>query len=398
MLTSFFGCLAGMSGVQNPQQHLVSQSVVGPGSANSPLAMGMVGQPLSHEPPQSMMPSPGMMGMHEGHGAGMGVQSPMMVHPSQDSLGPLSGGGSQMLPQNPMVLQRMQHQPHNPLQSPGSGMQQVYPPGMAMSHDDGVPPHGVPTGPSPASQQQQQPPPPPPPHLMTKGVSVRSVAEGYQLSGVASVLNDPELQDVIRPSASGIPEFNLSRIIPSERPSSTLQYFPKGEPQVPKAPSSNPHLMNLHSMMLEQGAPGRPSLAGQQQQQQQQHHQQQVVQRGLSMHIFHPGQVPGPMMARTGMPGQHSVMGNSLHQVLMSPQQSLMAQQNMMLQAKQRSLSLSGEMYGQGGHMLPPQVGVLAAPPHQSMMFPQQLRQRSMSLDTPITFVPGPGNAANMPF
>ncbi|XP_078282682.1 B-cell CLL/lymphoma 9-like protein isoform X2 [Rhinoraja longicauda] len=390
--------VSGMSGGQNPQQHLVSQSVVGPGPANSPLALGMVGQPLSHEPPASMMPSPGMMGpslgLHEGHGPGMGVQSPMMVHPSQDSLG--QGCGPQMLPQNPMVLQRMQHQPHNPLQSPGSGMQQqqqVYPPGMAMSHDDGVPPHSVAPGPAPApSQQQQQQPQPPPPHLMTKIVPGRLVAEAYHLSGVASVLNDPELQDVIRPSASGIPEFNLSRIIPSERPSSTLQYFPKVEPQAPKAPSSNPHLMNLQSMMLEQGPPSRPSLAGQQ------HQQQQQVQRGLSMHIFHPGQVPGPMMARTGMPGQHGMMGNSLHQVLMSPQQSLMAQQNMMLQAKQRSLSLSGDMYGQGGHMLPPQVGVLAALPHQSMMFPQQLRQRSMSLDTPITFVPGPGNAANMPF
>ncbi|XP_038635286.1 B-cell CLL/lymphoma 9-like protein [Scyliorhinus canicula] len=48
----------GLSGNQNAQMHLVSQSGPGSGSANSPLAMGMVGQPLSHEPPTSMMPSP----------------------------------------------------------------------------------------------------------------------------------------------------------------------------------------------------------------------------------------------------------------------------------------------------------------------------------------------------
>ena len=46
------------------------------------------------------------------------------------------------------------------------------------------------------------------------------------LPGVASVLNDPELSEVIRPTPTGIPEFDLSRIIPSEKPSSTLQYFP----------------------------------------------------------------------------------------------------------------------------------------------------------------------------
>eukprot|EP00061_Rhincodon_typus_P015838 g43742.t1 len=334
--------MPGLSGSQNPQMHLVSQSGPGSGSANSPLAMSMVSHPLSHEPPTPMMPSPSLMGhnvpMHEGHTPGLGVQSPMMVHPPQDSLsqpcGPLPTTGPQTLPQNPMVLQRMQHQSHNALQSPGSGMHQVYPPSMVMPQDEGVPSHGVSAGSGPPQQQ------PPPPHLMVKNAPSRPAGDSYQLSGVASVLNDPELQDVIRPSASGIPEFNLSRIIPSERPSSTLQYFPKGDSQASKASSSNPHLMNLQSMMLEQAPPSRASLPGQQQQQQ----------RGLSMHIFHPGQVPGPIMGRTGLASQHSVMGNSLHHVLMSPQQ-----QNLVLQAKQRSLSMSGEMYGQVGHMLPPQ-------------------------------------------
>ncbi|XP_059813343.1 B-cell CLL/lymphoma 9-like protein isoform X3 [Hypanus sabinus] len=391
--------ISGMTESQNLQLRMAPQS------ANSPLAMNMVGQPLSDESSAPKMTSPNKMRpnipIQETHDPGMNEQSPTMMHSAQDLLGQtcgsIIGSGSQMLPQKSMVLQQMQHQPHNTLQSPGSRMHQGYTPGMAMPHEEGVPPHGVPTGPSPAHPQQLQPPHPPPLYLLSQGGG-----EGYQLSGVASVLNDPELQDVIRPSASGIPEFNLSRIIPSDRPSSTLQYFPKEESQASKASSFNPHLVNLQNMTLshEQGPTNRSNLPGQRQLQTppQQQQQRQVVQKSLGKHIFHSRQVPGTIMAKTGMPGQHGVICNSLHQVVMSPQQSPMAQQNMILQTKQRSLSLSGEMYRQGGHMLPSQVGMLGTSPHQSMMFPQLLRQRSASLDVPITFVPGPGNTANVPF
>lgn len=48
-------------------------------------------------------------------------------------------------------------------------------------------------------------------------------------NSMPSVFTDPDLQEVIRPGATGIPEFDLSRIIPSEKPSQTLQYFPRGE-------------------------------------------------------------------------------------------------------------------------------------------------------------------------
>ncbi|KAG8434594.1 hypothetical protein GDO86_012824, partial [Hymenochirus boettgeri] len=81
--------------------------------------------------------------------------------------------------------------------------------------------------------------------------------------GLPSVLSDPELGDVIRPSATGIPEFDLSRIMPSEKPSSTLQYFPKGSTQTPKPHPTNMHLLGLQNMMIEQhtGRPGS-SLPG----------------------------------------------------------------------------------------------------------------------------------------
>uniref|UniRef100_UPI00358EE1D1 B-cell CLL/lymphoma 9 protein-like isoform X2 n=1 Tax=Myxine glutinosa TaxID=7769 RepID=UPI00358EE1D1 len=43
----------------------------------------------------------------------------------------------------------------------------------------------------------------------------------------AELLGDPDLQEVMRAGASGLPEFDLSRIIPAEKPSQTLQYFPQ---------------------------------------------------------------------------------------------------------------------------------------------------------------------------
>ncbi|OCT56784.1 B-cell CLL/lymphoma 9-like protein [Xenopus laevis] len=165
-----------------------------------------------------------------------------------------------------------------------------------------------------------------------------------------SVLTDPDLGEVIRPTATGIPEFDLSRIMPSEKPSSTLQYFPKGGTQVPKPHPTNMHLLGLQNMMIEQH-PGRsgPSLPG--------------PQRSLGM-------PPLPTMGRTGM---------------VPPPQ--MMQQNFMMM-KQRSVS--GEMYLQGAPMLSPQ-GPLGGhlPGQQSMLVGHQMRQRSVSLDTYIT---GPGH------
>ncbi|XP_029428691.1 B-cell CLL/lymphoma 9-like protein isoform X2 [Rhinatrema bivittatum] len=387
------GSLQGMGGNQSNQLHLNS---VGPGSSQSPMGMNMPGQqPLSHEPPGSMMSSPNPMGanipMHPaGQGAGVPTQNSMLMPPGpQDPLNqpccPAASSSSQMIPSNQLGFPRMQ-QAHNTMPSPathmstnpgggGPGMPQHYPPGIPLPLED-VPPQG------PGQLPPQQ-------HMMGKGLPPR-MAEPYPsvLPGVASVLSDPELSEVIRPTPTGIPEFDLSRIIPSEKPSSTLQYFPKSSGQAPKSQPSNLHLMNLQNMMADQPPPVRsgmnvPNLPG-----------QQAVQRALSMPMCHPGQVP--MLSRTGIPPQQSMMGNSLHQGMMSPQQNLIAQQNFMLmQAKQRSMSVSGEMYGQTGHMMSPQGSLMGPPPQQNMMVTHQMRQRSVSLDT---YIPGPGNMANLPF
>ncbi|KFO94273.1 B-cell CLL/lymphoma 9-like [Buceros rhinoceros silvestris] len=375
-ITSLFFLPSGVTGNQPTQLHLNS---VGPGSSQSPMGMNLPGQqPLSHEPPSaSMMSSPNPLGsnipMHpSAPGAGVPPPNPMMLPPGpQDSLNPPCGpvpNSSQMIPSSQLVFPRLQ-QPHNAMPSPaggmpmapgaggGPGMQQHYPPGMPL------PPEDLP------SQQPGQMPLPP------------RIGEPYPppvLPGVASELNDPELSEVIRPTPTGIPEFDLSRIIPSEKPSSTLQYFPKSDSQAPKSQPSNLHLMNLQNMMAEQPPvrPGMnaPSLPG-----------QQGVQRGLGMPMCHPGQVP--------------MLGSSMHQGMMSPQQSLMAQQNFMLmQAKQRSMSVSGEMYAQTGHMMSPQGSLMGPPPQQNLMVTHQMRQRSVSLDSQMSYIPGPGNMANLPF
>ncbi|CAB1447994.1 unnamed protein product [Pleuronectes platessa] len=123
---------------------------------------------------------------------------------------------------------------------------------------------------------------------------------------------------------------------------------------------------------------------------------------------------PGHMMGRTGMvpqqqlQQQQAMMANSLlhhpsnpYPGMMSSQQhphNLMAQQNiMMMQAKQRSMSVPGDPFGPQGPLMSPQ-GPMMAPPHpqSGMMGPQSLRQRGMSLDSPLAY--GPGGMANMPF
>ncbi|XP_073512771.1 B-cell CLL/lymphoma 9-like protein isoform X2 [Phyllobates terribilis] len=280
-------------------------------SAQSPIGnIGLQGQPpLSHEPPNSMLSSPGPP-MHPSINP---IQTPLMIPAvNQDSCCP----GPQMMSSNPLVFPpRLQPgPPHNPPLQQGGGnniMQQNYP-----------------------DETPNQPRLPP------------RISEPYG-PVLTAVLTDPELGEVIRPSPSGIPEFDLSRIMPSEKPSSTLQYFPKGSTQPPKPHPANMHLLGLQNMMVEQHS-GRsgPSLPG--------------PQRALGMPPLHP-------MGRTGMA---------------PPSQT--AQQNFMLM-KQRSVS--GEMYTQSSGMLSPQ-SALGGHLHgqQSMMVGHQMRQRSISLDT---YIPG---------
>ena len=134
---------------------------------------------------------------------------------------------------------------------------------------------------------------------------------------------------------------------------------------------------------------------------------------------------PGHMMVRTGLgpqqqqqyhqQQQQAMMSNSLqhqhhpshpHPSMMSPQQqqqqqqqhahNLMAQQSlMMMQAKQRGMPIPGEQLSQQGPMMSPQ-GLMMGPSHPGMMGPQSLRQRGMSLNSPLGYPPG--SIHNMPF
>uniref|UniRef100_A0A8C4SLZ5 Bcl9 like n=1 Tax=Erpetoichthys calabaricus TaxID=27687 RepID=A0A8C4SLZ5_ERPCA len=338
-----------------PQLHLPPHTSA---DSQSPMGMGHPGQPpLSHDPTGPMMPSPPM------NLAPMNAM--LMSAGAQEPAGPRNG--SPMLSQGQIGgFPRLQPPQPGPMQSPGLVLAQTFHPGMSLPPpDDDLPP-----------QAGQMP-------LLGKNLPhSRAPSDPYppMPQGVASVLGDPDLSEVIRPTPSGIPEFDLSRIIPSEKPSSTLQYFPKSEPRQPhkppQVPPSNPHLINLQNMMVEQQSlppPSRPGLG-------------LPVMQGQSPGPGAPRNMaglpvchPGHMMSRTGMPPpQQSMMGNNLHphHGMMSPhQQSLL-----MMQAKQRSVSMSGDMYGpQGPLMGPPQPGMM--------------RHRSVSLDGY-----GPGGMANLPF
>ncbi|XP_041734138.1 B-cell CLL/lymphoma 9-like protein isoform X2 [Coregonus clupeaformis] len=408
--------LSGVNIGGNPGNHqgsmLLSQSSIGPHSGQlSPNPMGLNGM------------NPAMMGY---------------------SLSP-------MHPQNQIGgFPRMQH-PGGPMHSPLGGM----PPQFSQQNpEDVIPP------------QQLQ-------HMLSKGLS-HPHQRGPHPSDSFMGPDGPDLSDVIRPTHSGIPEFDLSRIIPSDKPSSTLQYFPKAEgmsggqqgqgnhpnphqgqpgsqgpgqgpppPQLLKqlsapgphsnAPSSNPHIANLQNMMAEHQLPPHPSHCGMGR------HGIGGMPQGGSRGMGGPGgggmgghmMHPGHLMGRTGMgmgPGhtqqqlqQQAMMANSLlhgghpgpqpHPSMMSSQQhSLMAQQNLMLmQAKQRGMGLPGDPFGQqGGPLMSPQGPMMGpGPPHPQggMMGPGigpgpqgPLRQRGMSLDSPLGYGPGPGSMANMPF
>ncbi|XP_063167359.1 B-cell CLL/lymphoma 9-like protein isoform X2 [Candoia aspera] len=365
------GTMSGMGGNQPNPMHVNS---VGTAPAPSPMGLSLPGQQLlSQEVAVPPMSSPSPLGASLPMHSGAPVQNPMMLPPGPpDALGQPCGPSGQLV-----FPPRLQQPPSNGggipmapggavgpgLQQPPPPPQQHYPPSL------GLPPEELPP-------QQVGPVAPPPPQRMAG-----RLPEPYPpvLPGVASVLSDPELSDVIRPTPTGIPEFDLSRIIPSEKPSSTLQYFPKGEGQGVKAlPPSNLHLVNLQNMMAEQG-PARPSPQG--------------VQRGMAM--CHPGQMP--VLGRTGLPPQQTMVGSSLHQGLMLPQQNLVAQQNFLLmQAKQRSMSVSGEMYGQPGHLISPQGSLMGPPSQQNLVV--SMRQRSVSLDGQMSYGPGAGSMANLPF
>ncbi|XP_062861344.1 B-cell CLL/lymphoma 9-like protein isoform X2 [Trichomycterus rosablanca] len=395
---------------QSSQMLLSSQRPMEPHSSpSSPSEIVLQGnQQLSLDPPGPLQPSPNPMVMPVMMGSGGGPP---------DGIGPCNL--SPMHPPSQMGgFPRMQA----PLHSPVGVMGQQYPP----PSDEILPAEPV--------------------HLLSKAMSHQRPPHPSDTFPSISISEGPDLSEVIRPTHTGIPEFDLSRIIPADKPSSTLQYFPKSEPmsqlshtlhqgQLPQhapsaqllkqlsssgpanssTPSSNPHIANLQNMMAEQQLSLQPSHCG--------------LRPGLGMaqggsrgltsgsgmgpgHMYHPGHP----MGRTSMPlpqqqlyqQQQAMMHNSLlqHQSyqtqgILSPQQhphNLIAQQNMMMmQAKQRGMPIPGEHYGQQGALMSP-PGPMIGPPHPQsiMMGPQGMRQRGLSLDSPLDY--GPGGMANMPF
>ncbi|XP_034556588.1 B-cell CLL/lymphoma 9-like protein [Notolabrus celidotus] len=392
----------------NPQtsQILVSQGSVGPHSdPQSPMGIVSHGQQhMSHDASGPVLSSPNHMGMPTMNSAMMGGGTP-------DGMGPCNVSP---ISQNQMTgFSRIQQPPHGPMHSPIGGMSQNF----SQSNEDILP-----------SQQL---------HLISKGHPHQRTPHPSDSFSSLTMGDGPDLSEVIRPSHTGIPEFDLSRIMPSDKPSSTLQYFPKSEPhqnphhgppsQQPtpqqllkqlsssgpphgSGPSSNPHLANLQNMMAEQHLVPHPSHGG--------IRQSMGIPQGGSRGMVPGGGMgsmcpPGHMMGRTGMvpqqlQQQQAMMANSLlhhpqnpYPGMMSSQQhphNLMAQQNiMMMQAKQRSMSMPGDPFGPQGPLMSPQ-GPMMGPSHpqSGMTGPQALRQRGMSLDSPIGY--GPGGMANMPF
>lgn len=305
---------------------------------------------------------------------------------------------------------RIQQPPHGPVHSPLGGMPQHFP----QPDEDSV-----------AAQHL---------HLLSKPHPAQRPPHRPESFASLPLQDGPDLSEVIRPSHTGIPEFDLSRIIPSDKPSSTLQYFPKSEPhpnphrgpvsQQPQhllkqmsssghahvsVPSSNPHLANLQNMMAEQQLPTHPGHVGMRP-------TSGIPQMGSRNVAPCGGPMcpPGYMMGRTGLAPQQQqqqqqalMANNFLHHPpgpypgMMSSQQPphpLMGQQNMaMMQAKQRSMSIPGDHFGSEEPLISPQ-GLMMAPPHPQagMVGAHPLRQRGLSLDSPVGY--GPGGMANMPF
>ncbi|XP_018104434.1 B-cell CLL/lymphoma 9 protein isoform X3 [Xenopus laevis] len=333
--------------------------------------MGMT-QPLSHG---GQMPSPNAMAPNvPPHGIPMGPgmmsHNPMMAHGSQDPT---------MVPQGRLAFAQgfpsVQSPPHVPFPHNGpNGGQGNFHPGMGFP---GEGPLGRPGNLPPNAD----------PALCKSGCPTGPDSFTVMGNNMPSVFSDPDLQEVIRPGASGIPEFDLSRIIPSEKPSQTLQYFPRGE--VPgRKPQQGPPFSHLPVMMGEpnprmglpmpgMGGPvvsdmplgGAPNMPGHNSMRPPGFMQQGMI--GPHHRMMSP--------AQTGMPGQLTMMGNP-GGVGMMP-------------GKER---LPAGLYSHPGPVASPNMLMSM----QGMMGPQQnimMRPRGMPSDVGMSgFSQGPGNPGNM--
>uniref|UniRef100_A0AAV2JXP0 B-cell lymphoma 9 beta-catenin binding domain-containing protein n=1 Tax=Knipowitschia caucasica TaxID=637954 RepID=A0AAV2JXP0_KNICA len=297
----------------------------GPMPALSPLGMNPMGsQPLSHGiPPQ--MPSPNAPNM----GPGMMPHGMMMSQNPQDpAMGPFSphnGPGPQGFPGHPMSFQgdggpmggRMGNMPHG-----GGG-------------DGGMCKPNTPGGP--------------------------------EFSNMPGGFGDADLHEVMRPGASGIPEFDLSRIIPSEKPSQTLSYFPRGGGDNPGGKPPHPSGFPMQGMMGD--GPLRMGMSMQ----------------GMGGMPGGPGGGMGPQDMPMGNPGHNSMRPPGfMGQGMMGPQHRMMSPGGPggMMQGRQMAHP------GPGGspNMMMSLQG-MGGPPQQTMMMGGQMRPRDMDMG----FSPGPG-------
>ncbi|XP_048669833.1 B-cell CLL/lymphoma 9 protein isoform X6 [Marmota marmota marmota] len=347
--------------------------------------MGMT-QPLSHS---NQMPSPNAMGPNippHGVPVGPGLMShnPIMGHGSQEP--PMVPQGRMGFPQGFPPVQSPPQQVPFPHNGP-SGGQGNFPGGMGFPGDG---PLGRPSNLPPSSADAA---------LCKPGAPGGPDSFTVLGNSLPSVFTDPDLQEVIRPGATGIPEFDLSRIIPSEKPSQTLQYFPRGEVPGRKQPQGpGPGFSHMQGMMGDQaprmglalpgmGGPGpvgtpdiplgtAPSMPG--------HNPMRppaFLQQGM-MGPHHRMMSPAP----STMPGQPTLMSNPAAAVGMIP-------------GKDRGpagLYTHPGPVGSPGMMMSMQ-GMMG--PQQNIMIPPQMRPRGMAADVGMGgFSQGPGNPGNMMF
>ncbi|XP_070123222.1 B-cell CLL/lymphoma 9 protein isoform X7 [Equus caballus] len=347
--------------------------------------MGMT-QPLSHS---NQMPSPNAMGPSiPPHGVPMGPglisHNPIMGHGTQEP--PMVPQGRMGFPQGFPPVQSPPQQVPFPHNGP-SGGQGNFPGGMGFP---GEGPLGRPSN-LPQSSADAA--------LCKPGGPGAPDSFAVLGNSMPSVFTDPDLQEVIRPGATGIPEFDLSRIIPSEKPSQTLQYFPRGEVPGRKQPQGpGPGFSHMQGMMGEQAPRMGLALPG----------------------MGGPGPVGTPdipLGTAPSMPGhnpmrppaflQQGMMGP--HHRMMSPAQSTMPGQPTLMSNPAAAVGMiPGKDRGPAGLYTHP--GPVGSPgmmmsmqgmmgPQQNIMIPPQMRPRGMAADVGMGgFSQGPGNPGNMMF
>lgn len=325
----------------------------GPMSALSPLGMNPMGsQPLSHGlPPQ--MPSPNAPNM----GSGM-IPHGMMIPPNQDP----GMGNPQMMPQGrmgyphrsqayPLTQSPSQQGPFSPHNGPGP---QGFP-----GHPMGFQGEGGPMGGRMGNM----------PHGggADGGMCKPNTPGGPEFNNMQGGFSDADLHEVMRPGASGIPEFDLSRIIPSEKPSQTLSYFPRGGGDNPGVKPPHPSGFPMQGMMGD--APPRMGMSMQ----------------GMGGMPGGPGGGMGPQDMPMGNPGHNSMRPPGfMGQGMMGPQHRMMSPGGPAGMMQGRQMAHPGP--GGSPNMMMSLQG-MGGPPQQTMMMGGQMRPRDMDMG----FSPGPG-------